>query len=52
MSPEQEREQPQELSPEELEAQEASELPDREAMTLITAEPSPPVYTLPILGPE
>jgi len=50
MSPEQE--QPQELSPEELDAQEASELPDREAMTLITADPAPPVYTLPVLGPE
>jgi len=49
MSPEQEREQPQELNAEELEAQEVSELPDREAMTLITAEP---IYTLPVLGPE
>ena len=32
-----------ELTREELEAQEASELPDREAMSLIRADPLPPV---------
>jgi len=40
------------LTAEELEAEHIAELPDREAMTLITADPAPPVYTLPVLGPE
>jgi hypothetical protein len=34
---------PQELTPEELEAQEAAELPDREAMSLINANIAAPV---------
>jgi hypothetical protein len=34
---------PQELTPEELEAQEAAELPDREAMSLINANLAAPV---------
>ena len=35
--------QQQELSPEELEAQEAAELPDREAMSLVNANVAVPV---------
>jgi len=34
---------PQELTPEELEAEEAAELPDREAMSLINANIAAPV---------
>jgi len=35
--------QPEELAPEELEAQEGAELPDREAMSLINANVAAPV---------
>jgi len=43
MSQERELEQQEELTPEELEAEEGAELPDREAMSLINANLAAPI---------
>jgi hypothetical protein len=48
MSDEHTRQEPEELSEDDLERQEAEALPDREAMSLITPNVTNPGFTLPV----
>jgi hypothetical protein len=52
MSDDQKRQDPDELSEEELERADGEPLPDREAMSLITPNVTNPGFTLPVEPPE